>query len=59
MKDKRFDSSLTVAVPTKLSQFVEAAASQKFTNASTYIRQSIARSLKDDGFDLNELTRVA
>lgn len=57
MKDRqRFDASLTVAVPTKLTELVEAAATQKFTNSSTYIRQSIARSLKDDGFDLGALT---
>jgi hypothetical protein len=59
MKDKRFDASLTVAVPTKLTELVEAAATQKFTNSSTYVRQSIARALKDDGFDLDALTRVA
>ena len=59
MKDKRFDASLTVAVPTKLSELVEAAANQKFCNSSTYIRQALARSLKDDGFDLNALMHVA
>jgi hypothetical protein len=60
MKDnKRFDASLTVAIPSKLSELVETAANQKFCNSSTYVRQSIARSLKDDGFDLNSLTGVA
>jgi hypothetical protein len=60
MKDhKRFDASVTVAIPTKLSELIETAANQQFTNTSTYVRQSIARSLKEDGFDLDSLTRVA
>jgi Arc/MetJ-type ribon-helix-helix transcriptional regulator len=56
-KNNRFSVSLTVALPTKLSDLVVKAAEQRYTNTSSYVRQSIARSLKDDGFDLD--ARVA
>ena len=52
--DKRYGATLAVNVPSKLAELVETAAKQQFTNASTYVRQAVARSLKADGYDLTE-----
>ena len=51
---QRYDDQLAVSVPRKMSEAVETAAAQQFTSASAYIRQAVAKSLKDDGFNLAE-----
>jgi predicted HicB family RNase H-like nuclease len=50
----RYDEQLAVSVPRKMSEAVEMAAAQQFTSASAYIRQAVARSLQNDGFDLSQ-----
>jgi hypothetical protein len=56
---ERFDDSLTIMLPTKVSEMVQTAASRRLTNSSNYVRQAVAKSLREDGFDLDAAMRVA
>ena len=53
-KKPKYEASVTFSVPTKMSEAVETVAARQFTSASAYIRQAVARSLQNDGFDLAE-----
>jgi predicted HicB family RNase H-like nuclease len=53
-KKPKYEAQLAVSVPRKMSEAVEMAAAQQFTSASAYIRQAVARSLQNDGFDLSQ-----
>jgi hypothetical protein len=53
-KKPKYEASVTFSAPTQLSEAVERAAREQYTSASAYIRQAIAKSLQNDGFDLSQ-----